>query len=254
MVRRVLLFVGAVLLALVGTGLVFAYASSADRRALEGQQPVPVLVAVETIPAETPVSAAEEQGLFELTELPRAAVPPGALSDTAQIDTKVTGAAISPGEVLLAAKFVDPAVAGVLNIPESKLAVSVELTDPGRVAGFVVPGSEVAIFATYAAETEGEAASAVESETTQLLLPRVKVLAAGPTSLRGSATDEGEGSATAEEPIKTSVLTVAVTQEEAERLIHGAQTGRVYFALLTTDSQTGPSAGVSNRTLSVMGN
>ena len=38
-----------------------------------------------------------------------------------------------------------------LVIPDDKMAVSVELTDFERVAGFVNPGSEVAIFGTAAA-------------------------------------------------------------------------------------------------------
>jgi pilus assembly protein CpaB len=45
------------------------------------------------------------------------------------------------------------------------------------------------------------------------------------------------------------VVTVAVTQNDAEKLIHGAQTGILYFALLTDSSDVKPGAGINGNTL-----
>jgi len=255
MLRRVGLLLVAVVLALVGTGLVFAYASGADSRAMAGQQPVKVLVAVGLVPAETSAAAAQAQGLLELRSLPRRAVPEGAVRDVADLDGRVAGSEIFPGEVVLPGRFVDPTVTGVLNIPAGMLAVSVELTDPGRVAGFVVPGSEVAIFDTFDLSEEASGGGEVE-QATRLLLPRVKVLAAGPRSVRSQAVQEqavqeqAQSQAPVEEtPVATSVLTVAVDQAGAEKLVHATQTGTVSFGLLTSSSTTGPSAGVDNSSL-----
>ena len=39
---------------------------------------------------------------------------------------------------------------GALPIPSGKVAMSVQLGDPQRVAGFVKPGSEIAVFVTIA--------------------------------------------------------------------------------------------------------
>lgn len=245
MVRRILLFLAALVLALFGTGLVYAYASNADARALANQQPVKVLVAVKTVPAETSAQKAQSDGLVKLQTLPRRAVPPGALTEMSAVTNKVAADDIFPGEVILAAKFIDPTVSGALTIPEGKLAVSVELTDPGRVAGFVVPGSEVAIFDTFELPKSG-AGSAQQS--TRLLLPRVQVLAAGPTSQHGTASAETSSTADGK-PITTSVMTVAVDQHGAEKLVHAAQTGKVSFALLTSQSKTDKSAGVDNSSL-----
>lgn len=245
MYRRIGLFVVAVLTALFGTGLVYAYASSADSRALEGQEPVEVLVAVKTVPAETVAAQAQEDGLLALRQLPRSAVPAGALTDLDAVGGKVTEGTIFPGEVVLAGKFVDPTVTGALSIPGDKLAVSVELTDAGRVAGFVVPGSEVAIFNTH--DKPGAPAGTAE-KATRLLLPRATVLATGPTSTRGEAATPGDETGE-ETPVATSVLTLAVDQAGAEKLVHATQTGTVSFALLTTNSQTGQSAGVDNTSL-----
>ena len=56
---------------------------------------------------------------------------------------------IYPGEQIISAKWGQSAAVGsALQIPDTNMAASVNLTDPARVAGFVNPGSEVAIFWT----------------------------------------------------------------------------------------------------------
>lgn len=247
MLRRVGLLGVAVLLALFGTGLVYAYASGADSRAMAGQRPVQVLVAVKSVPAEMSAAKAQEQGLLELRSLPSRAVPAGAVTDVAELAGRVTASEIFPGEVVLPGRFVDPSVSGALSIPAGMLAVSLELTDPGRVAGFVVPGSEVAIFDTF--DKPKESGAAEVEQATRLLLPRVKVLAAGPTSVRSRAVESDSEQPAEDTPVPTSVLTVAVDQAGAEKLVHATQTGTVSFGLLTSNSTTGPSAGVDNSSL-----
>ena len=66
---------------------------------------------------------------------------------------------ILPGEQIVADKFGANVAeaASPLGIPKDKMAISVNLTDPDRVAGFVNPGSEVAIFVTTATEAEDAA-------------------------------------------------------------------------------------------------
>ena len=245
--RRVGLLLVAVVLAVFGTGLVYAYASGAESRALAGQQPVEVLVVVGSVPAQMSAAEAVEQGLLEVRSLPRRAVPEGGVSQVEELEGRVAASELFAGEVVLPGRFVDPSVSGALSIPAGMLAVSVELTDPGRVAGFVVPGSEVAIFDTFDLPKDP---GAVEVEqATRLLLPRVKVLAAGPTSVRTAAAQPKQEAPVEETPVATSVLTVAVDQAGAEKLVHATQTGAVSFGLLTSNSTTGPSAGVDNSSL-----
>lgn len=245
--RRVGLLLVAVVLAVFGTGLVYAYASGADSRAMAGQRPVEVLVVVGSVPAQMSASKAVAEGLLEVRSLPRRAVPEGAVSDVEELEGRVAASELFVGEVVLPGRFVDPSVSGALSIPPGMLAVSVELTDPGRVAGFVVPGSEVAIFDTF--DLPKDPGAAEVEQATRLLLPRVKVLAAGPTSVRSSAAQPQEEAPVEETPVATSVLTVAVDQAGAEKLVHATQTGAVSFGLLTSNSTTGPSAGVDNSSL-----
>ena len=263
MARRLILFLLALGIALLGSGAVFAYASAADDRAMADQQPVDVLMAKDKIPAGTTALDAQTEGLVEIFAMPRRAVPEGALTSIEGVEEYVTTADVLKGEVLLAAKFVNKsaaAVAGVLPIPEGKMAVSVSLEDPARVGGFVEPGSEVAIFDTFNAMEMNQsgpktpAGNGLEKKfeynrATRMLLPRVQVIAVGDRAL-GATAEEGDDPTS--KPVTTDTrltLTLAVDQDQAERLIQGTQTGALYFGLLTTTSKTKPSDGVDNRDL-----
>ncbi len=248
------------MVALLGTAAVFSYVSRVEDKALAGAEVVDVLVATERIPAGTSASAAVKGKLVQLSSMPRRAVPEGALAAADDVGTRTLVSDVFAGEVLLKAKFADQtARTGQLLIPKDKIAVSVELGDPQRVAGFVVPGSEVAIFATVdkasvsaAATTrqDGDGArvdveAQADEEYTELLLPRISVIAVGPSTLRPQAEKSDEK----EKTVPKTVLTVAVSQEEAERVVHSTQTGELYLGLLNTESKTGPGTGVSNTTL-----
>jgi pilus assembly protein CpaB len=241
--RSVLLFV-AVLIALVGTSLIVLYVQGIDARAAEGQELVEVLVATETIETGETVTKAQEEGKFEKTEVRRADLVDGSLSSTSSISDLVAVGTIYPGEQLIAKKFGTLGDTESLVIPDDKMAVSVELTDFERVAGFVNPGNEVAVFAT-ALDPVALLPDNKEQKLgsmTRIVLTRVPVLGVGTTSVT-SRTTQGEDGETTEEVART-ILTIAVTQEEAERLIQADRTSELNFALLTDDSkvENGPGA------------
>lgn len=249
MPRRSILLIVALLVALLGTTAVFAYVRNVDQRAIGNAQPVAVLIAKAAIPAGTSAATASEKGLLTLLTVPRKAVPDGALSDIGSVRTQVTLSDIFPGEMLLRMKFGAQQTTGALNIPAKQLALSVELGDPERVAGFVQPGSEVAVFDTYPIAQPGAAAGS-DTKATRLLLARVLVVAVGPTTLRTESSPSPAPSASSQDkPVTTAILTLAVSQADAERLVQAAQTGQLYFGLLAKDSVTGPSRGVNNSTL-----
>ena len=58
------MLVAALLLAALGTSLVFVYVSNVDARAREGQAPVEVWVATKVITAGTTVAQANSDGVF----------------------------------------------------------------------------------------------------------------------------------------------------------------------------------------------
>jgi pilus assembly protein CpaB len=239
--RRTLLLVAAIVVAALGTVLIYAYVRNADNRALKDQEPVEVLVAKTLIKAGTLGSEAERTGSFKLQEVPRSSTIVGVLSDPRPISALVAVGDIYPGEQIITAKFAQAGTTSILPIPPGKVAMSVQMGDPERVAGFVQPGSDVAIFVTV---TPSGTPGAAGTET-RVLLSRMTVLAVGPTTLR--AAPEGEGN---KEALPTAIITLAATQVQAEKLIFAkAQGNTLYFGLLTADSKIAPGTIVDGRNL-----
>ncbi|HVB46183.1 MAG TPA: RcpC/CpaB family pilus assembly protein [Streptosporangiaceae bacterium] len=255
MTRRILTVIVAILLAVVGTGAVLVYVKQADQRALAGQQAVATLVATQQIPAGTLATTALKDGLLVSEKLPAASVPADAVrSLTPALGSLVASADIASGELLLRGMLVTAVQAtSGMAIPAGQVAVTIALCIPAAVAGYVYPGSQVAIFDTFAvsgsltsqcngSSTGGSAKSKIE---TRLVLPRVTVLAIGqaPVANSSSATNtafaqSGSGSTSATQG--TVLVTLAVSQNDAERVISLAEAGLPYLALLTRSSVTGP--------------
>ena len=63
-----------------------------------------------------------------------------------------------------------------------------------------------------------------------------------------TTTTDPEGVATTD-PLPKTLLTVAVTQAEAERLLYATTNGELSFGLLNKDSKAAPSKGVTNTNL-----
>jgi pilus assembly protein CpaB len=237
------LLIAAIVVAALGTTLIYAYVNRTDERARKDQRPVEVLVAKTLIKAGTTGSAASRAGSFKTQPIPEYAVIEGALESTGTIDDLVAVSDIFPGEQIIAAKFAKAGSAGALPIPAGKVAMSVSLGDPQRVAGFVKPGSDVAIFITITpVQVPGEPPPT--GPQTRVLLQRVSILAVGPTTLKPATGNDAN-----KESVPTAILTLAVDQVQAQKVIYGSQNGQLYFTLLTKDSKVVPGPGTDARTL-----
>ena len=73
-----------------------------------------------------------------------------------------------------------------------------------------------------------------------MLLPRLSVLAIGPTTLRPAS-----GADANKEAVPTAILTLAVDQVQGQKLVYASQNGQLYFALLTKDSKIAPGPGTN---------
>jgi pilus assembly protein CpaB len=160
---------------------------------------------------------------------------------------------IFSGQVIVASQFGNSVAAAnsSLSIPKGMIAISVNLTDPDRVAGNIQNGSEVAIFVTgeltaLPGGVGGPAAGAAQStQSTRLLLPKVTVLNVGsPQPPTTSTKTAGDGTQTTEQLPRT-LLTLAVTQKEAEKVIVASKALDLTFGLLTSNSQVKPGPGTS---------
>jgi pilus assembly protein CpaB len=271
MLRRLLAVGLALVLAACGTLAVLAYVWSADSRAVAGKKAVTVLVAKERIPAGTSGERIRTR-YAEAVKMPASSVPDDAISSIgADLDPMVITSEVQPRQLLLAGAFGPRSrVSGGLSIPTGKLAVSVEMEVPEQVAGYVLPGSKVAVFDTFNVLSgqparipagDGLREQHPLNKATRVLVPSIEVIAIGTlgtdgrTSSAGSAASEKADSekasskASARKPTRTLLVTVAATQQEAERLVHGTQTGALYLALLGDTSVVRPGPGVDNKTL-----
>ena len=127
------------------------------------------------------------------------------------------------------------------------MAISVNLTDPDRVAGNIQNGSEVAIFVTgsLTQSATGAAAGDTGAQSTRLLLPKVMVLNVGsPQPATTSTTTADDGTQTTEQLPKT-LLTLAVTQKEAQKVILASKALGLTFGLLNAKSEVKPGPGTS---------
>jgi pilus assembly protein CpaB len=150
--------------------------------------------------------------------------------------------------VIVDAQWGDTVTAATSNlaIPPGDMAISVNLTDPDRVAGNIQNGSTVAIFVTGSLETPGATAAAgSNTESTRLLLPKVLVLNVGsPQPPTTSTTTDQNGTQTTEQLPRT-LLTIAVTQKEAQKVILASKALDLTFGLLNTKSKVKPAPGTS---------
>jgi pilus assembly protein CpaB len=237
--RRTVLLIVAVLIAALGSTMVFLYVRGADNRAKEAQAPVQVLKAVAQInPGET-LDAAQAAGKIALGEVPREQVLPGAVNTIETLGTQVALGPVYPNEQIITAKFGSAGDQDTLTLPDGKIAISVTLSDTGRVAGFVVPGDDVAIF------MNGDIGGAETG--VRLLEPKVEVIAVGATTVISTTTTNTEGAQTTEQLPKT-LFTLAVDQKQAEKILLAATTGELSFGYLNDKSkvQAGPGTTSTN--------
>jgi pilus assembly protein CpaB len=226
----------AVLIAVGGAAAVFLYVQNIETAAAAEQEQVQVLVASQAIPTGQTAAEAEAAGSLQLATVDAEAAAPGALSSIEPIRDQSALSTVFAGEQILEQKFGTPGSAAPLPIPDDKLAVSVQLSDPARVAGFVGPGSEVAVFMTATPPTTD--GGATEELLTSTLLPRVQVIAAGQTTVVSRTTTSESGSETTEQ-IPLAILTLALDEQQAQKVVQAQGQGQLYFGLLTESSQTG---------------
>ncbi len=232
--RRTLLLIAAVVVAALGTALIFLYVKGINDRALEGQNPVSVLVATAEIPAGTTGDAAQAAGLLEKKTVAADSVAPGALSEITPVANLVTLAPIFLGQQVLQQMFGAPGSSAAGVIPEGKVAVSIQLGDPQRAAAFLdnQPGTNVAIFLT-SARPEGQPNAG--QQATQVLLPSVQVIATGGTTTLTETQTNPDGTQV-ETAYPVALLTLAVDQAQAQKIIFAQSQGELYFAILTDKS------------------
>jgi pilus assembly protein CpaB len=232
---RLLAGTAAVALAIVGALLIVFYAQGADQRALASTEPVEVLVVKTAIPAGTSVNDMTASLVIE--KIPAAGKSDSALST---LDTRAgTVAAVDlvPGEQLLAERLVAPEDVkkqGAVQVPAGLQEVSFEVEPKRVVGGRINPGDHVGISLNFEA---GAYKAAAGDATTQLTLRKVLVTAVQRAPQPASAEQPAEGKEDSTLPEGSLMLTVAVTDVEASKIIFTSINGSLWLTKEPLDAQ-----------------
>ncbi|MGA8851060.1 MAG: hypothetical protein WB508_05010 [Aeromicrobium sp.] len=203
--KRVVAVIAAGVLALAGVLVLLMWAKDADRRAYEGAKLTSVVQITEQIAVGT--TAAELRAATTTVKIPSKTVPKGAVRTMEDVAGLVTSVPLEPGEVLLAARMVEPgAASGELGgVPEGLQEIAISLETAQLVAGDLREGDLVGVIAGY-----------TNPEETVMVEDRALVMGTNVTDLAESA----QGSA---------IVTVAVDEDIAKKIAHAGLFGRVWL-------------------------
>ena len=252
---RIISTIAAVVFAAVAGVLVWKYLSNADSRAQKNKDLVSVLVAKQKIARGTVFDTVVADKLYEESQVPRDAVPPNQIEPAepnallSVYKGKVAATDIYPGTPLVGDEFVQSSqlvstVAGA--IPKGDQAITVSLDNTHAVGGFVTPGDTVSVLVTLAVKDESGGASA-GVQTTAFLLPGLKVLAVGSSTVlppqanatTAAATPNGSTPTSTPQNLSPNLITLQVSPREAEQIVQGQAAGTLYLSLNPPDFKPG---------------
>jgi pilus assembly protein CpaB len=236
--RRTVLLIAALVVAALGTTMVFLYVNGVNDRALAKQNPYKVLVAKKPIEPGTTVKQADNAASFGTKVISKDALVPGAVSAVTGLTGTVATTRIFPGQQIIQPMFGDSTGStSTLPVPADMVGMSISMADPAQTAGFVSPGDHVAIFLTTT--TKGGQAQS------QILLPSVKVLAVG--SETGVPQDPDTTSGT-DGSVPKSILTIALDQKDVQRVLVATKSGgQLNLGLPGSKFTASPTVGATNQ-------
>jgi pilus assembly protein CpaB len=253
---RLLTITLAVVLAMFGVVAVLAYVRQANERAVNGLKAETVMVAAGAIPAGTSLSKAQQEDLLSTEKVPDSSLTTQAVrSVTALNEHLVMSGAVAKGQVLLQNML---AKAGRLTVgsnpalplPQGDIGVTMEMCLDADVAGYVQPGSYVAVFDTMAASGSMQYTCSSHQPpqgkiATAVVVARVEVLSVTSFSPQGTssatqqlATDPTNQASSQSSEDEVLVTLAARSQAQAEDLTLVNSAGDPAFGLLTQGSDT----------------
>lgn len=243
--------------AIIGTVLLFNYVQGADRRALANTETEDVLVVKQEVAAGTPAS---QLGNYLVTKtVPRTAVAEGVVDDLGSLGSKVTSVALEPGEQLLNSRLVDAnAFLGParVEVPEGLQEITVRLGIERVVGGKIQAGDTVGVFISLgdsATAEQGESGNATQLTFHKVLVTAVQFSSGQAAQTQGEATQassKGALNADSQDKQTTSdsyLITFARNAVDAEKLVYAAEFGKIYLSKEPASATEGTS-GVVNQT------
>lgn len=222
--RRTLLVIASVLVAAAGTALIWVYVQGADARARrDWQDLVTVLVATESIDVGSDAEAVADR--TEPRRVPRQLLPDRPVAADSWVGTRRTTVPVLAGQYVVEAQF--EKANAISGVPDGRMALSLSMEDPNRVASLLKPESRVAVFAVTSSKS---------ARTVAAVLPDVRVIGVGSTTSalnpKGDPARVGTQSG-----VSTALVTLDVDTGEALRLMAYQSAASLYFTLLGKDAK-----------------
>ena len=213
---RLLAVLAVALLAATVASFVVYRALAAGAAGSQQPQTIDTIVASQAIPAGTMITRAH----IKTVAWPAGSRLDGSLGDPAQVLDRGAIVAIAANEPITDAKLAAVGAGAGLppTIPPGMRAISVRVNEVIGVAGFVVPGTRVDVLVTFESRTQGA------DSVARVVVSNAQVLTAGTRFDQEKARQDGK-------PIPTSVVTLLVSPEDAERIALAAAEGRITLTL-----------------------
>lgn len=237
-------------MAIAAVVVLYMYVSGQKDKAFDNAEMVNVWVVHEEVPKGT--YGSQTRGMIVKDQIPRKFYPSNAITDTAQIDTKVSVSNLAVNSVVVEGMFADPSTQQVTLANQLKpidgvqqTAVTISVGDVQGVAGLIVPGDFVNIMATETTSADDGAvgdAEAVEAGCSgasgdlfcgqaRVVMQMVQVLAVGTNSIPTPGETTAESTAP---PSNTGLITFIVPVESAQ-MIASIEPSRFYLTLVASD-------------------
>jgi pilus assembly protein CpaB len=173
------------------------------------------VVAAKTIPVGTLVT----RDHVKLVSWPARNPVPGSFTSIDAVVNRGAIAEMAENEPLTESRLAPLGAGGGLppTIPEGMRAISVRTNEVIGVAGFVIPGTRVDVVVTLRRDQQSEAIS-------RAVVSNVQVLTAGTRFDQEKARNDGK-------PIPSTVVTLLVTPQDAERISLAANEGQITLTL-----------------------
>lgn len=262
---RIILLVVAIIIGIVAVVAVVSYISTIRTSVEKEVEKVEVLVAAKNIPKEVPVEVLASSEFVVLEAIPQKYLADGVLVNLDDFEGYVTAAPINEGEQITTTKFIKPEQIGLaFTIPSDMVAISIPINEITGVSYLFNVGDRVNVIATFIpvstedettvegeetatetvlettidAETTGEEI-VIDKEITRTLLWNVEILHIGIRTLtyeeEFEAAEELDQAAKEEEVSGIRTVTLALTPEQAEKMVFTEEMGSVWLALLPID-------------------
>lgn len=246
MKTRILILAAAVVLGLFAAMGAGRYLDAERDRLVRGNEMVTVLVASQDLPTGMTASEIIDKNYLQQREVPRQFIAAGAISSAAALEGKVVASSVSKDEQITQARFKLPAEVGLASAtPDGYLAISLPYDAARGVGGLVKPGDQVAVIGTLEQDDE--------EPQTKIVISKAKVLALGQAIQRDQLENSGVSTAGNEAPLAAgnaaaempATITLALTPEDAEKLVFAQEQGSIWLALFApSDTSTPKTSGV----------